>query len=187
MSEVVNITNRVQVGETGRATLFNSKGILIGHPNKKRYGYDMSKYPIMHDPVRNDRGHPGGIFISGDGREKFGVTTLLPKLREKYRLKWGLIVDQTTQELYAPTKRLLYIIFFQLSVLIPVVFVGVFVFTRRMLRRLGGDPAFAIETATQMASGNFAQHVSVRPGDSSSLLYQMQLMQQQLVHAIRQV
>ncbi len=184
MDEVVAITNRVQVGETGRATLFNGKGILIGHPNKKRYGYDMSKYPIMHDPVQNDRGHPGGVFVSGDGREKYGVTSLLPKLREKYQIKWGLIVDQTTQELYTPTKKLFFIILLQLAVLIPITLIGTVVFAKRILRRLGGDPTIAIDTATTMASGDFSQRLPVRPGDSSSLLFQLQHMQRQLVRAI---
>lgn len=106
MDDVVSITNRVQIGETGRATLFNHRGILIGHPNKARYGYNMSKYPIMYEPIQQNKGNPGGEFLSGDGRMKFGITNLLPRLQDRYGVKWGIIVDQTLAELYAPVQRL---------------------------------------------------------------------------------
>lgn len=92
----------VQVGQTGAATLFNAKGLLIGHQNKARYGSDMSGYPIMDAPVRHAKSDPGDFFMSSDGRAKWGMTVILNQSYENFGLKWGLIVDQTQDELYQP-------------------------------------------------------------------------------------
>ncbi len=107
LDSVISLVDRVRVGETGRSTLFNAKGILIGHQNRSRIGYDMSKYPILKEPVEQGKGNPGDVFLSGDGREKWGMTMILPELKEKYGLQWGIIVDQTIKELYQPVSDLL--------------------------------------------------------------------------------
>jgi hypothetical protein len=100
--KVVAIINSVKIGETGRITLFNDKGILIGHPVKSRYGFNMSAYPIMRKPVFERVGDPGGVFVSGDGREKWGMTLMLSSRPELTQLHWGIIVDQTVEELHQP-------------------------------------------------------------------------------------
>ncbi|EHQ52459.1 histidine kinase [Ectothiorhodospira sp. PHS-1] len=104
-ARVVTITNRVQIGDTGRATLFNREGRLIGHPDPSRYGSDMSHYPILTPVLRQGRGHPGGEFLSGDGRMKWGLTLALTEMEQRYGVRWGLIVDQTLAELYSPLTR----------------------------------------------------------------------------------
>ena len=106
LDPIMAINNRIRVGETGRATLFDSGGTLIGHPDESRWGYDMSHYPIMAPPVERGEGHPGGSFLSGDGSQKWGLTVMLPRFQERYGANWGLIVDQTTDELYAPVNML---------------------------------------------------------------------------------
>lgn len=92
----------VAVGETGRATLFNRDGILIGHHLKSRYGSDMSHYSIMRDPVMRGIGNPGDFFLSGDGMHKWGMTLMLRRSMDQLGLQWGIIVDQGEAELYAP-------------------------------------------------------------------------------------
>jgi methyl-accepting chemotaxis protein len=60
---------------------------------------------------------------------------------------------------------------------------------RRLLRSLGGEPEYAAHICGQIASGNLDIEVTVRNGDTSSLLADMQRMQQQLartVHGIKQ-
>ena len=96
----------VEVGRTGRATLFNGDGILIGHRDKSRYGYNMAKYPIMEAPVQRGENNHGDFFLSGDGRHKWGITLLLEDTFKQYGLKWGIIVDQTEEEMFAPNRRL---------------------------------------------------------------------------------
>ena len=48
---------------------------------------------------------------------------------------------------------------------------------RRLLRQLGGEPAYVIDIVRQIATGNLAGEIATRPGDDSSLLAAMKQMQ----------
>lgn len=109
--KLVDLIQETKIGETGHITLFNRNGILIGHPNKSRYGFDMSHYPIMRKPVLEGMGDPGNSFVSGDGREKWGLTIMLPDHPDLTDLRWGIIADQTRDELHQPAFVLLKTIF----------------------------------------------------------------------------
>ena len=136
MEPVVALVNRVQVGDTGRATLFNRDGTLIGHPDASRFGYDMSHYPIMQPPVEQGVGHPGDEFLSGDGRYKYGVTGVLPRLEGRYDIRWGLIVDQTLAELYAPVDRLNWVLWSLWVVAFLITLVVGFVYSQVLIKPL---------------------------------------------------
>ena len=112
----------VKIGETGRVTLFNKDGVLIGHPVKSRYGYDMSHYPVMKAPIEKGVNNEGGFFVSGDGREKWGLTLLLENTQKKLGVKLGIIIDQTKDELYA------HITYLRNSILIILLTLGVLLF-----------------------------------------------------------
>jgi len=59
--------------------------------------------------------------------------------------------------------------------------------TRRLIRQLGGEPAYAKAVAERIAQGNLAESVVLAPGDQSSLLYSLRVMRDQLVHTIGQI
>ncbi len=176
MDHVVGISSRITIGETGRTTLFNHNGILIGHENKKRYGYDMKHYPVMHEPIQLNTGNPGAVFRSGDGRQKYGVTDLLPRLQRDYGVKWGVIVDQTLAELYAPVYRLRLILLVILGLAVPLVVIASIQFGRRIVRPLGGEPHEAIAVFGRIANGDLSVDAPVKPGDTASLMFALQKM-----------
>ena len=153
----------VEVGDTGVATLFNKDGILIGHRNKARYGYDMSKYPIMADPIQRDVGNPGDTFVSGDGREKWGLTILFPETMKHYDLKWGIIVDQATAELFAPIRQIrnsvLISIVVCLLIFVPIGFLIA-------VRSISNPIQRMVSHLTSMAHGDFS--VRIDPSDIKS-------------------
>ena len=153
----------VEIGETGRATLFNREGILIGHRDKSRYGYNMSKYPIMHDPVQRGVGNPGDFFLSGDGRVKWGMTLLLPKSKDLLGLQWGIIVDQTKAELYAPVNRLNFILW----ALWVVTFVGAMIAGLMFALRLASPLKKLLERLRNISSGeaDLTQRIEVSSHD----------------------
>lgn len=91
----------IKVGDTGRATLFDANGILIGHPVKHRYGEDMSHYPIMQAPIKKSTNNTGDFFLSDDGRDKWGMALLFDKTYKELGIKLGIIVDQTVSEMYS--------------------------------------------------------------------------------------
>jgi methyl-accepting chemotaxis protein len=56
--------------------------------------------------------------------------------------------------------------------------------TRALMARLGGEPAYAAQVAGEIAAGNLATEVVVRPGDESSLLASMKRMREDLAEAV---
>ncbi len=58
---------------------------------------------------------------------------------------------------------------------------------RSVLGQLGGDPAQAVAIARQIAGGDLRESFQAKPGDSSSLLYQLAAMRGQLERVIGQV
>lgn len=151
----------VEIGETGRATLFNSEGRLVGHRDKSRYGYDMGDYPIMTPPLEDRRNHPGGEFVSGDGRTKWGMTLMLEQTTRELGLPLGIIVDQTVRELYSPI-RILNITLWVLWGVALIFAAGVLLFTHRAIGRVqllvrsvqekGNELTQAARSMTQMSN-----------------------------------
>jgi methyl-accepting chemotaxis protein len=62
-----------------------------------------------------------------------------------------------------------------------------FVITRTLLRQLGGEPAYATDIARRVADGDFTVAVTVRSGDSNSLLAALGSMVEKLAHTIVEV
>src|SRR5690606_22950131 len=51
---------------------------------------------------------------------------------------------------------------------------------RTLVQQLGGEPQYAAEVVTQIASGNLAVDVQTRPGDTSSILHAIRAMRDNL-------
>ena len=58
---------------------------------------------------------------------------------------------------------------------------------RSISHQLGGEPAYAAEVVTRIASGDLDMIVETRPGDEVSLLASMRRMQQRLVEAVEKI
>ncbi len=63
------------------------------------------------------------------------------------------------------------------GVLQLVLFFVIGLIVRRLLRQLGGEPAYVIDIIRQIAGGNLSGNIVTRGGDSSSLLYTTKQMQ----------
>ena len=62
-----------------------------------------------------------------------------------------------------------------------------FAITRSITRQLGGEPAYAAAAARRIADGDLASDVTVRPGDTTSMLATMKAMRDRLVDIVGQV
>jgi methyl-accepting chemotaxis protein len=58
---------------------------------------------------------------------------------------------------------------------------------RQLLKQLGGEPDYAAAIAAEIAAGNLAVKVAVAANDSSSLVYAMAKMREQLADVVREV
>jgi methyl-accepting chemotaxis protein len=59
--------------------------------------------------------------------------------------------------------------------------------TRQLLRKLGGEPDYAVQIAGQIAEGDLAVVIDTRAGDSDSLLAAMRVMRDKLAAIVSQV
>ncbi len=59
--------------------------------------------------------------------------------------------------------------------------------TRSVIRQLGGEPRDALELVKAVANGNLNSHIPVRPGDTRSLMANLQLMQSALARLVTSV
>jgi len=59
--------------------------------------------------------------------------------------------------------------------------------TRNLLRQLGGEPVQAVAMAAAVAQGRLDNRLVLRPGDTSSLMAQLMLMQSALADAVQRV
>jgi len=73
--------------------------------------------------------------------------------------------------------------------LISVVIGGVagYLITKSLMTQLGGEPSYAAEAVNTMAAGDLSVAIELREGDSSSLLYDLKSMRDQLSNVVQQV
>lgn len=62
-----------------------------------------------------------------------------------------------------------------------------FVITRSLLKQLGGEPAYAADIAQQIASGDLTADVDAKPGDTTSLLFAIKKMRDNLAAIVGKV
>jgi len=64
---------------------------------------------------------------------------------------------------------------------------GAFLITRRLMRSLGGEPAYAVDIVNRIAAGDLSAQVEIRSGDSRSLLFAMKTMRDNLAKIVTDV
>ena len=88
------------------------------------------------------------------------------------------------EDIASNTSRLMLVI----ALLSTLVGAGVaFFLTRSITRQLGGEPDYAAAIAHEIAEGNLAVQVQLRPGDTTSLLATMQMMRDSLAQVVARV
>lgn len=73
-----------------------------------------------------------------------------------------------------------------LATLVAVSLIGFFI-TRSLMQQLGGEPAYAAEIIKAMAEGDMTVSVNTKPGDSNSLLFNLNGMVERLASTIAEV
>ena len=89
-------------------------------------------------------------------------------------------VEQTKAEMAAFSQRMLTITLVLVVVALVVASAIVVWLVRHIMKQLGGEPAYAVEVARAISEGDFSKSVTLEKGDTSSLLYAMNAMRQNL-------
>ncbi|WER49909.1 methyl-accepting chemotaxis protein [Cupriavidus sp. WKF15] len=165
---------------------------LISEPEEKMlYGETqklMEQYLAVHERVlelsRKQENDAALALMRGDSiRLRNEVDQRLAKIVE-VNVAGSDRSGKQAEDVYLTARTLI------LSVLGATTMLGValaFVFARNLVRQLGGEPAYAAEVAGQVAAGNLAVEVQLRPGDTSSMLYAMSRMRRTLADIVLRI
>ncbi len=93
-------------------------------------------------------------------------------------------VEQTKAEMIAFSQRMLMLALVLVVVALLAASAIVYWLVRHIMKQLGGEPAYAVEVARAISEGDFSRSVNLERGDTSSLLYAINAMRQNLTGTI---
>jgi methyl-accepting chemotaxis protein len=96
-------------------------------------------------------------------------------------------VENTKADMAAFSQRMLVL---ALGLMLAAVLAGaaiVFWLIRHIMRQLGGEPGYAVEVAHAISDGDFSREITVATGDTTSLLFAIKAMRDQLANIVSAV
>ncbi|EPD3250791.1 methyl-accepting chemotaxis protein [Cronobacter sakazakii] len=164
----------------GYAMLLSTAGKIVSYPDKK-----LTSKPLPGDTA----GFTSNVVEQDDPilGEK-ALVTWQPVTIGNSTDKWYLgIVAPVSQVMAAANRQLMNaIILMVVSILLVSALLGI-VFSRKVLRPLGGEPLEAATIALAVADGKLDNAIDVKPGDRGSLFYALHTMQAQLRGIVGQI
>ncbi|MDR3397710.1 MAG: methyl-accepting chemotaxis protein [Pandoraea sp.] len=185
----------MRYGDSGYVVIFDTKPTVLMHPtlaylvNKDVSNYKDSNGKLLYVEMARVAKDKGAGFVDYFGRVA-GSDKRLAKLSfVKYFAPWdwglmsGVYVQDIDEAFYSTLARL----GAALLAIGAIVTAAMIAIIRNVQRSLGGEPEYAAEIAQRIASGDLHGHINVAPGDTGSLVYVMQRMQQTLAETIGQI
>ncbi|EKM6427943.1 methyl-accepting chemotaxis protein [Cronobacter sakazakii] len=164
----------------GYAMLLSTAGKIVSYPDKK-----LTSKPFPGDTA----GFTSNVVEQDDPilGEK-ALVTWQPVTIGNSTDKWYLgIVAPVSQVMAAANRQLMNaFILMVVSILLVSALLGI-VFSRKVLRPLGGEPLEAATIALAVADGKLDNAIDVKPGDRGSLFYALHTMQAQLRGIVGQI
>src|SRR5512134_1729177 len=146
-------------------------------------GYRKSSQRVLQ--LGRDKKHQDAADIS-DGAASMSVDETLGAIDQlsAFNFKHAALASQRAKEVYARTRNGMLLL---LSLALLSGFGLAVWLTRRLLAQLGGQPAEAVAMARAVADGDLTTQLRLRTGDTSSLMANLQSMQQSLARTVTQV
>ncbi|EOV0645304.1 methyl-accepting chemotaxis protein [Cronobacter turicensis] len=164
----------------GYAMLLSTAGKIVSYPDKK-----LTSKPFPGDTA----GYTSNVVEQDDPilGEK-ALVTWQPVTIGNSTDKWYLGIAAPVSQVMAAANRQLMnaIILMVVSILLVSALLGI-VFSRKVLKPLGGEPLEAATIALAVADGKLDNAIDVKPGDHGSLFYALNTMQAQLRGIVGQI
>ncbi|MBT9540515.1 methyl-accepting chemotaxis protein [Thiobacillus sp.] len=96
-------------------------------------------------------------------------------------------VENTKAEMAAFSQRMLTITLVLVVMALVVASAIVFWLVCHIMKQLGGEPAYAVEIARAISSGDFSNSVTLEKGDTSSLLFAINVMRENLTGTVSDI
>lgn len=122
-----------------------------------------------------------GDYVNAAGVPVLGSSTYIPML------DWTLVLETERATALAEVTQMMWFLVFMSVVVIAVAASICLLMVRSVLRTLGGDPAYAADMVHQVAEGDLTADITLRPGDTTSLLASIQSMQTKLQSMMRDI
>src|SRR5512139_405449 len=96
-------------------------------------------------------------------------------------------VEKTKADMAAFSERMLTITLVLVALALAVASTIVFWLVRHIMKQLGGEPAYAVEVARAISGGDFSKSVALEKGDTSSLLFAINAMRENLTGTVGEI
>jgi len=185
----------LRYGKDGYFSITNSDEITLMHPIKPELngrsmvGFKDAQGTPLYDEITAMGKHPEGGFVHYVWPH-VGGTTSAPKVSFVLRYApwdWIMTTGAYIDDIDAAFMTTVYWSG-ALLVLIAAILAAVMTYSNRSIERtIGGDPAYAAEVATRIASGDLTLQIDTHERDQSSLIYAMKRMRDGLTGTISQI
>jgi methyl-accepting chemotaxis protein len=156
---------------------------VSGALSKAWEGYRRASQRVLQ--LGRDKKHQDAADIS-DGAASMALDETLGAVDQlsNFNFKHAELAAQQSSQVYQRTRNSM----LALLALTLLAGFGLAVwFTRRLLGQLGGQPSEAVAMARAVAAGDLTTQLRLRAGDTRSLMYNLQTMQQSLARTVTQV
>jgi len=97
------------------------------------------------------------------------------------------LMDETVAESQETYRHACVLLTIVSAVAFALSLIAALLITRSIIRQLGGEPDYAMSIASDIASGNLARSITIRPGDQTSLIASIRVMRNRLAEIVGQV
>jgi methyl-accepting chemotaxis protein len=134
--------------------------------------------------LREKKNEEARVFLLTEMRERqrqyAAATGDLQKLQEKLLHETGAAAQQE-----AGRAKIIMAITLLVSLVAAALIASLIV--RNLVNRLGGEPAYAADNVLSIAQGDISRSITTRPGDTTSLLASLRLMQESLARLVTEI
>jgi methyl-accepting chemotaxis protein len=163
--------------------LVTAKGRELFDVVVKRRGDLAPKYDTLYSLRKADKAHAGDFAMKEFGPANAAFQNALQDLVDLQEEAMDHAAKGADED-YAQARRLM----FGLSgVAIALAALLGWLITRGLVKQLGGEPGYAAEVVNRIAAGDLATSVSVKPGDTASMLASVAAMRDRLAQTIGEV
>ncbi|MDD2609218.1 MAG: methyl-accepting chemotaxis protein [Giesbergeria sp.] len=190
LESLQKVTAQVKVFERGYASLLSHSGIFLGDVDSSRLGQPLGNLPERAQALQaiaagqtlrtqSASGHLGNEEVS---------RIYVPLHIGNSKNPWSFAVTVPQKEVMAAVYQQRWLAAGLGSVSLVLVLLALaWAVQHLVIRPIGGEPEQAALIATQVAQGDLSQPVVVQPNDQSSLMAQLQQMQQGLAGVVAKV
>jgi len=189
LSSLQDAVGKITVYDTGYTSLLSNTGLYVGDQDAKNVGQDLGKSEGA-DQVRT--AIKAGSELTThvfDTRLNTDVTRIYVPIRiGATKTPWSFAATVPEDKIMAEVNNLRNTALVLGALSIVLVSFGLsFALDRLVLRPVGGNPEDAAAIAGRVAQGDLSQAIALRSGDASSMMAQLQRMQQSLVSLVSHV